>query len=38
MKCRICGRFLELPRDLPNLKCGDKQCMDCWRKEDHDYF
>ncbi len=38
MKCKTCGNYLVLPRDLPNVKGGNLQCMDCWHKEDHDYF
>ena len=38
MKCKTCGKFLNVLRDLPNIKNGNLQCMYCWRKEDHDYF
>jgi len=38
MKCKTCNKFLDMDRDLPNIKQGNLQCMDCWRKEDHDYF
>jgi len=36
MKCRTCGDPIIIERDISNLKCGDKQCMPCWRKEEHD--
>lgn len=37
-ECRTCGNELDYNRDLPNIKQGNKQCMPCWRNEEHSYF
>lgn len=38
MICRTCNNELDMTRDLPNIKCGDSQCMICYRKEKHSYY
>ncbi len=38
MKCKTCSNPLIIERDISNIKCGNSQCMPCWRKVKHDYF